>query len=90
MPPKEAAIAVARPGADRKATSHIPRPLQFVLVVILSFTTTLGLYSAFGPFTKYELAGVSRKISDPVEALIITAWRIVELGVGWYARYDGE
>lgn len=90
MPPKKAAIAVGRPGADRSATTHLPRPLQFILIIILSFTATLGLYSVCSIFTKFELSGVSRSINDPFEALIFPAWRIIELGVGWYARYDGE
>lgn len=90
MPPKEAALSVKRPGADRSGTSKLPRPLQFLLVVILSFTATLGLYSACNIFTKFELSGVSRRVNDPLEALIFPAWRIIELGVGWYARYDGE
>lgn len=90
MPPKEAAILVKRPGADRSGTSKLPQPLQYILVVILSFTASLGLYSACAIFTKFELSGVSRRVNDPYEALIFPAWRIIELGVGWFARYDGE
>ncbi|KAE9974827.1 hypothetical protein BLS_002879, partial [Venturia inaequalis] len=88
MPPKEAAISVKRPGADRSGTSKLPQPLQYMLVVILSFTTSLGLYSACAIFTKFELSGVSRSVNDPFEALIFPAWRIIELGIAWFARYD--
>ncbi|TID24495.1 hypothetical protein E2P81_ATG02800 [Venturia nashicola] len=84
MPPKHG----NRPGADRVGASKLPQPLQYILVVILSFTASLALYSACAIFTKFELSTVSRRVNDPLEALIFPAWRIIELAVGWFARYD--
>jgi hypothetical protein len=69
--------------------SKLPTPLQFPLVILLSFSTSFVLFSAASAFTGLELASVSSRIENPWEVLIFPAWRIVELAVGWFMRFDG-
>jgi hypothetical protein len=79
-------IASPPPGASSK----LPSKLQFPLVALLSFSTSYVLLSITGVLTRYELAGVSRRINDGWQIAAFPAWRTVELAVGWFAGYDGK
>jgi hypothetical protein len=69
-------------------SSGLPEVLKFPLVVVLAFSFTTILYQIASIFVA-GLGSVSRK--DPTNAQLVgfSAWRIVELGVGWYFGYDG-
>jgi hypothetical protein len=69
--------------------SKLPTTLQFPLVVLLSFSTSVVLFSAASAFTGLELATVSSRIENTWEVLAFPAWRIFELAVGWFMRFDG-
>jgi hypothetical protein len=90
MPPKKAVVAVERAGAPPVPAGRLPPWLQIVLVLIISFTASTGLYTVGSIFTRYELSSVSRSVNETWEVLLFPAWRIVELAVGWFARYDGK
>jgi hypothetical protein len=72
------------------AASGLPTALQFPLVILLSFSTSYFLCSAASAFTGLELSTVSARVEDPIVILAFPAWRIFELAVGWYMRFDGK
>jgi hypothetical protein len=70
--------------------SKLPTPLQFPLVILISFSASYFLFSAASAFTGMELSTVSRRIENPLEILAFPAWRVVELAVAWFLHFDGE
>lgn len=85
------AVAVTKPesaAAPAERRSTLPRVLQFPLVAILSFSISSLGYSFINEFTKGELATVMRTLETPRELGIMTAWRLTELALGWFANFD--
>lgn len=72
--------------AERRST--LPPVLQFPLVAILSFSISSLGYSFINEFTAGELATVMRTLETPRELGIMTAWRLTELALGWFANFD--
>jgi hypothetical protein len=85
------AVAVTKSeGADSPAErrSTLPPVLQFPLVAILSFSISSLGYSFINEFAPGELATVMRTLETPRELGIMTAWRLTELALGWFANFD--
>lgn len=68
--------------------SSLPSLLRFPLVAILSFSISSLGYSFVNEFTRGELATVMRTLDTPHEVYIMTAWRLTELALGWFADFD--
>lgn len=85
------AVAVTRPESIATPTerrSTLPAVLQFPLVAILSFSISSLGYSFINEFTNGELATIMRTLETPHELGILTAWRLTELALGWFANFD--
>lgn len=85
------AVAVTKPesaNAPAERRSTLPPVLQFPLVAILSFSISSLGYSFINEFTQGELATVMRTLETPRELGIMTAWRLTELALGWFANFD--
>ncbi|KAI0391501.1 hypothetical protein F5Y17DRAFT_440251 [Xylariaceae sp. FL0594] len=74
---------------ESKAQTKLPPLVQFFLVAILSFTISELGYSVSLPFTKSVLAAHSRFLGTWAEVGAITGWRLFELALGWYGKFDG-
>lgn len=68
--------------------SSLPSLLRFPLVAILSFSISSLGYSFINEFTRGELATVMRTLDTTREVNIMTAWRLAELALGWFANFD--
>lgn len=68
--------------------SSLPSFLRFPLVAILSFSISSLGYSFINEFTRGELATVMRTLDTSREVNIMTAWRLAELALGWFANFD--
>lgn len=71
-----------------KPKSSLPSLLRFPLVAILSFSISSLGYSFINEFTRGELATVMRTLDTSREVNIMTAWRLAELALGWFANFD--
>ncbi|KAK3944645.1 hypothetical protein QBC46DRAFT_157740 [Diplogelasinospora grovesii] len=75
--------------ATRSVASRLPEPIRFALVVVLSFTLSALAQSFLGEWTGGELATIARQPESRTEVAVLTAWRILELALGWFGNYDG-
>jgi len=82
-------VAVLRHGNAPVRASKIPRILRFPLVVLLSLTLSSLLYTAAAEYTTGDLAGISKRLDQWWEIGTLVGWRTFELGLGWFADYDG-
>ena len=69
--------------------SQIPFPLQFPLVVILSFSLSTLLYSFIAEIGTGELASISKHSESWLDAAGLLAWKAVLLAVSWFGGFDG-
>ncbi|KAG9241899.1 hypothetical protein BJ878DRAFT_544778 [Calycina marina] len=67
--------------------SKIPKPLQFPLVVLLSFTVS-SLLGTLVPVAGNESLRRVTKTPDAVGLAVLLGWRVTELAVGWFGDYD--
>lgn len=72
--------------APRK--SQLSATLGFFAVVALSFSISSLGYSFINEFTRGELATVMRTSDKREKIAVMTAWRIFELALGWFANFD--
>lgn len=72
----------------KQRKSSLPTLLRFPLVAILSFSISSLGYSFINEFTRGELATVMRTLDTSREVYIMTAWRLTELALGWFANFD--
>lgn len=86
----DASNAVAKRDAPASAQrrSRLPSVIQFPLVAILSFSVSSLGYSFINEFSQGELATVMRTWNTSREVGIMTAWRVTELALGWFANFD--
>ena len=71
-----------------RVPSRIPTWLRFPVVCILSFGISSLLYTLTAGVAGYELATVSRDLTEGWQIGIMIARKTAELGVAWYAKYD--
>ena len=77
------------PAQAAQAASRIPALLKFPLLVVFTFGLSTLLYSLVADFTGPELASVSRNL-EGWQIGTIVGYKLVELGVAWYMRFDCE
>ncbi|KAK5149078.1 hypothetical protein BJ546DRAFT_1063646 [Cryomyces antarcticus] len=68
--------------------SKLPAVLRFPLLAILSLSASYLCTSLAAGITGYELASVSRSLNEPWQIGAVLGWKVFELAVGWFARYD--
>ncbi|KAF2139561.1 uncharacterized protein K452DRAFT_231905 [Aplosporella prunicola CBS 121167] len=81
----------AVPMATRPApvpTSKLPAFLRFPLLVVLGFATSMALYSGASEFIDPQLRAVCRSSNEDYKVASSIAWRLAEMGLGWFASYD--
>ena len=71
-------------------SSKIPAPLRFPLLVLISLTSSSGLYSLASAFTAGDLSSVSKRLDDWGVIIGLLGWKAAQLAVGWWGDYDGE
>ncbi|KAI0002830.1 hypothetical protein F4779DRAFT_113912 [Xylariaceae sp. FL0662B] len=74
--------------SNRETPSKLPKPLQFPLVLLLSLALSALGFELTRPWTKGQLTAHVRLLRTWSEVLLVTGWRIFELGLGWYGSYD--
>ena len=79
----ESSSTLASPAADKmnyetenRRPSRLPIPLQFLLVVILSFSLSSLAYSFLDQVTKGELATIAKQREDWSEIALAAGWRM--------------
>lgn len=68
--------------------SRVPTVVKFPLLVTLTFSLSSLLYSLVADFTGPELASVSRDLTAGWHIAVMVGWKLVELGIAWYMRFD--
>ena len=81
---------VVQPNAIRSTSSQLPGPLRFPLLVTLSLFLSSVLYSISAHYLGGDLGSVSRRLTEWWEVGGLVGWRAIELGIGWWSKYDGE
>lgn len=61
---------------QRRQRSHLPAPLQFPLVTVLSFSISSLCYSFLSEWSRGELAGISKSLDTWAEVSILAGWRM--------------
>ncbi|OCL08082.1 hypothetical protein AOQ84DRAFT_293849 [Glonium stellatum] len=69
-------------------TSRLPRHLRFPLLVIISLSLNVAALSIVADGLGYELGSVSRSRNEPWQVAAYLGWKVAELAVGWYGKYD--
>ncbi|PKS06840.1 hypothetical protein jhhlp_006916 [Lomentospora prolificans] len=82
-------IADGSTRADTAAqVTKLPTPLQFPIVTVLSLALSSLGYALLGAVTQGDLAAVARSTDDLQDVAILTGWRILVLGIGWFGKLD--
>lgn len=68
--------------------SRLPSIIRLPLVWVLSLGLSALLYSLVADYAGYELAAVSRDLTEDWEVGALLAWKLVELSGAWFAGYD--
>ncbi|KAF2773183.1 hypothetical protein EJ03DRAFT_265375 [Teratosphaeria nubilosa] len=68
--------------------SRLPAPLRFVLVTTLSFAISSLLYTLVRGLSSFELAAISRPVTDDYSVFFLVGWKLVEIAAAWIAGYD--
>ena len=99
MPPKKTAagsspktnhsVALTKKSAKPAARGKLGLTSGYVLLVLSSLLTSSALYTLVSPYISNELAAVSRRLDNNYEVVALVAWRMIELAVGWWGRFDG-
>lgn len=86
------AVADLRDASNAKKLAQssykLPSGVRFFLVATISFAISSMGYSFINEFTKGELATVMRTLETDKEIAVMTAWRLTELAIGWFANFD--
>lgn len=80
--------AIRHAPAQAQAASRVPTLLKFPLLVGTTFALSSLLYTLAADFTGPELASVSRDLTAGWHIATIVGWKLVELGIAWYMRFD--
>lgn len=74
--------------APAMLVARLPAAVRFILVCVLSLTLSTLCYSLASEYPGYELAAVSRTITDERHVSALLGWKFLELSFAWYAGYD--
>jgi len=64
--------------------------LRFPLIVVISLVTAALTNTVAAEFTGLQFETVSRVFNQEWEAGLVLAWKVLELGLAWFAGFDGE
>lgn len=67
----------------------MPAILKFPLVVVMSMSLLVLANTALVEVTGPKLFPVARSLREDWEMWVVTGWKVLELGVGWFAGFDG-
>lgn len=84
----EKANAIVVEGNAPIRASKLPGVIRFPLVVTLSMVLSSLMYSWAAEYIAGDLARVSRNLNEWWEVGVLVAWRMFELALGWYGKYD--
>jgi len=84
--PESPAVPVAR---RHERVQKIPKPIQFIVVVLASIGLEAALQSAAALIGTGELAAVSKFADSWEEAIGLLGWKVVQLSVYWFGNFDG-
>ncbi|KAK2882567.1 hypothetical protein FQN49_000215 [Arthroderma sp. PD_2] len=82
-PKSKAAVA-----AEAPEESCLDSALKFTLLTASSLLLSSALFSLSIPVTKGDLAWTSKRLDSWKDVAVLLAWRVVELGIPWFAGYD--
>lgn len=68
--------------------SRLPRHLRFPLLIIISLSLNVAALSIVADGLGYELGSVSRSRNETWQVAAYLGWKVAELAVGWYGKYD--
>ena len=66
-----------------------PSAIRFPILVISSFALSWAAHELSSNFAEGDLAAVSRSTNEWAHIAGYLGGRVVELGLGWWGRYDG-
>lgn len=69
-------------------SSRLPVFLGFPLLAVMSLSLHTFLYEFVAPLSNYELSSVSRTLTEAWQPAAFLGWKILELAVGWWMRFD--
>lgn len=69
--------------------SRLPHVLRFPIVVVLSLGWSAVGYSLISQWTTSDDVAAFGRVMSQGEMLLLLAWRVSELCIGWYGNYDG-
>jgi len=75
------------PHAPAIPVARLPAAVRFFLVCVLSLTFSTLCYSLASEYAGYELAAVSRTITDDRHVSALLGWKFLELSFAWYAGH---
>lgn len=84
------AAATDAPHAPVMPASRLPSWIKFPLLCLIGLALSTLLYSLVADWAGFELAAVSRDVTDEWHIAALVAWKFGELSVGWAAGYDCE
>lgn len=70
--------------------SRLPRHLRFPLLIIISLSLNVAALSILADGLGYELGSISRSRNETWQVAAHLGWKVAELAVGWYGKYDGK
>ncbi|KYG47386.1 hypothetical protein M433DRAFT_63243 [Acidomyces richmondensis BFW] len=76
------------PHAPAIPVARLPAAVRFFLVCVLSLTFSTLCYSLASEYAGYELAAVSRTITDDRHVSALLGWKFLELSFAWYAGHE--
>lgn len=82
----DAPIATIRSVPSR---TSLPRILKFPLVVLINFSLTILLNTILVEFTGPQLYPVARDLREDWQIGVVAGWKVLELGLAWFAGFDG-
>jgi hypothetical protein len=76
------------PAQVEQHPSRIPAAFKLPLLVIFTLVLSSGLYTLAADYTGPELASVSRNLTETWHIALMFGWKLSELSIAWYLRYD--
>ncbi|KAF2102166.1 hypothetical protein NA57DRAFT_73599 [Rhizodiscina lignyota] len=85
---RDSAVVPTNAGKPPIPASRLPALLRFPLLAFISLSIHTFLYEFVAPLSNYELSKVSRTLTEPWQPAAFLGFKILELAVGWYLKFD--
>lgn len=83
-----AAVVNVNTGEPPIPSRALPALIRFPLLALVSLSLHTFLYSFVAPLSDYELSSVSRTLNEAWQPAAFLGYKILELAVGWWMRFD--